>query len=68
MSLKVVGMIGSPRKGMNTDTLVTRVLEGAKAVGAETEKIYLNDLNIMPCQACAKFPAPEPVLRASSGS
>ncbi len=59
MSLKVVGMIGSPRKGMNTDTLVTRVLEGAKAVGAETEKIYLNDLNIKPCQACVKFPAPE---------
>ena len=59
MNLKVVGIIGSPRKGMNTDTLVSKSLEGAESVGAETEKIYLNDLNIMPCQSCAKFPAPD---------
>jgi multimeric flavodoxin WrbA len=59
MTVKVVGIVGSPRKGMNTDTLVTKTLEGALSVGAETEKIYLNDLEIMPCQACIKFPAPE---------
>jgi len=59
MTVKVVGIVGSPRKGMNTDTLVTKALEGTISVGAETEKIYLNDLNIMPCQACAKFPAPD---------
>jgi multimeric flavodoxin WrbA len=58
-SLKVVGIVASPRKGMNTDTLVTKVLEGAKSVGAQTEKIYLNDLEIKPCQACPKYPAPE---------
>jgi hypothetical protein len=58
-SLYVVGFVASPRKGMNTDTLVERVLEGAKSVGADTEKIYLNDLEIKPCQACAKYPAPE---------
>jgi multimeric flavodoxin WrbA len=54
-----VGIIASPRKGMNTDTLVDKVLEGAKSVGANTEKIYLNDLEIKPCQACAKYPAPK---------
>lgn len=59
MPLKVVGIIGSPRKGMNTDTLVTRALDGASSAGAKTEKIYLNDLDIMPCQACERFPAPE---------
>jgi multimeric flavodoxin WrbA len=59
MVLKIVGIIGSPRKGMNTDTLVTKALEGAKSIGAEVEKIYLNDLQIMPCQACKKFPAPD---------
>jgi len=59
MGLKVVGIVGSPRKGMNTDTLVTKVLEGALSGGAETEKIYLNDLEIKPCQACDKSPAPE---------
>jgi len=58
MPLKVAGIIGSPRKGMNTDTLVTRALEGTQSTGAETEKIYLNDLDIMPCQACKNFPAP----------
>jgi hypothetical protein len=58
-SLYVVGVVASPRKGMNTDTLVDKVLEGAKSVGAETEKIYLNDLAIKPCQACAEYPAPK---------
>ena len=58
-NLKVVGIIGSPRKGMNTDTLVTKALEGAQTSGARTEKIYLNDLDILPCQACEKFPSPE---------
>jgi len=59
MGLKVVGIVGSPRKGMNTDTLVTKVLEGALSGGAETEKIHLNDLEIKPCQACDSSPAPE---------
>jgi multimeric flavodoxin WrbA len=39
-NLRVVGIVASPRKGMNTDTLATKVLEGAKSAGAETEKIY----------------------------
>jgi multimeric flavodoxin WrbA len=52
-------MVASPRKGMNTDTLVEKVLEGAKSVGAFTQKISLNDLEIRPCQACAKHPAPK---------
>ncbi len=55
----VVGMVASPRKRMNTDTLVDKVLEGAKSGGANTDKIYLNDLEIKPCQACAKYPAPK---------
>ena len=59
MVLKVVGIVSSPRKKMNTDTFVTKALEGAQSVGAETEKIYLNDLEIKPCQACDRFPAPD---------
>jgi multimeric flavodoxin WrbA len=59
MVLKVVGMVSSPRKKMNTDTFVTKALEGAQSVGAATEKIYLNDLEIKPCQACDRFPAPD---------
>jgi multimeric flavodoxin WrbA len=54
---RVVGIVGSPRKGMNTDTLVIKALEGAQSTGAETARIYLNDLEIRPCQACDRPPA-----------
>ena len=50
--IRVVGIIGSPRKGMNTDTLVQRVLDGCREAGAFVDKIHLNDLDIQPCQAC----------------
>ena len=46
-------------KGMNTDTLVAAALAGARSAGAVTEKIYLNDLDIRPCQACDESPAPD---------
>ncbi len=59
MGIKVVGIVSSPRKNMNTDTFVTKALEGARSIGAEIEKIYLNDLEIKPCQACDRFPAPD---------
>ena len=59
MVIKVVGIVSSPRKNMNTDTFVTKALEGAQSIGAEIEKIYLNDLEIKPCQACERFPAPD---------
>ncbi len=48
--MKILGIVGSPRKGGNTDTLVTRVLEGARSKAAEVEKVYLQGLNIHPCQ------------------
>ena len=50
--MRVTGFIGSPRKGGNTDLLVQRILEGTSEKGAETEIVYLNDLNIQECQAC----------------
>ena len=58
-SVRVAGIVGSPRKGMNTDTLVTQALAGAQSVGAETAKIYLYDLEIRPCQACGESPSPD---------
>jgi len=50
--MKVIGVIGSPRKGGNTEILVERVLSGAKEAGAEVEIFKLNELNIRPCQGC----------------
>ena len=49
---KVVGIVGSPRSGGNTDTIVDEILKGAKESGAETEKILLNKLEINPCDGC----------------
>jgi multimeric flavodoxin WrbA len=50
--MRIIGLVGSPRKKMNTDVLVQAILDGCKGRGAYTEKIYLNNLNIQPCQAC----------------
>jgi len=50
--MKVIGIVGSPRKGGNTEILVESVLEGAKRAGAEIEIYRLNDLTINGCQGC----------------
>ena len=50
--MKVVGFVGSPRKGGNTEIMVEKILKGASESGAETEIFNLNKLNIKPCQAC----------------
>jgi len=49
---KVLGVIGSPRRGGNTEILVDEVLRGAQESGAATEKIVLTQLDIRPCLAC----------------
>src|SRR4030042_733316 len=49
---KILGVIGSPRKKGNTHILVTRILEGAKAEGADTEILFLSDLDIQECDGC----------------
>jgi multimeric flavodoxin WrbA len=56
--VRIVGLVGSPRQGMNTDTLVREALRGAETEGAATEVVHLNRLDIRPCQACHKHPAP----------
>jgi len=50
--MKVLAVVGSPRKGGNTDVLMDQMISGAAGAGAEVEKIYLNDMKITPCQAC----------------
>jgi multimeric flavodoxin WrbA len=56
--MKVCGLIGSPIKDGNVDLLVSQVLAGARSQGAETLKLYLNDMDIRPCQSCGVDPAP----------
>ncbi|MBU4304156.1 MAG: flavodoxin family protein [Candidatus Omnitrophica bacterium] len=50
--ISLIGILGSPRLGGNCDILLEKALEGAAAAGAFTEKIVLNNLSFVPCQAC----------------
>lgn len=49
---RVLGIVGSPRRGGNTEILVDEVLRGAREAGAATEKVILSNLDIAPCDAC----------------
>ncbi len=50
--MQVIAFVGSPRSKGNTDLLIDEILRGAASVGAETDKVILNKLEISPCQAC----------------
>jgi len=50
--VKILGVMGSPRIGGNTDVLMDRALAGAKDAGADVEKIVLDRLDINPCRDC----------------
>ncbi len=47
-----IGIVGSPRKNGNIDTLVGAVLDGAKEAGYTTERYNLNQMKNIGCQAC----------------
>ena len=49
---RMLGIVGSPRRGGNTETLVDEVLHGAEEAGALVEKVILSKLDIAPCRAC----------------
>jgi len=48
----VIALLGSPRKNGNSTVLAKRIIHGAESVGAGAETVYLNGLNIKPCQGC----------------
>ncbi len=55
--MKVLGIMGSPRVGGNTDLLLDEALKGAQSRGAEVEKLSADKLKIAPCReiyACLK--------------
>ncbi len=52
--MKILGIMGSPRVGGNSDLLLDRALVGAKEAGAEVEKIILCRKKISGCLACEK--------------
>jgi multimeric flavodoxin WrbA len=52
--MKVLGVMGSPRVGGNSDILLEQALAGAKEAGAEVGKIILDRLKINGCKDCKK--------------
>ena len=52
--MKVLGILGSPRMGGNSDVLLDQALAGAKDAGAEVEKIILCQKKISGCLDCQK--------------
>jgi len=50
--VKILGIVGSPRVGGNTELLVTEALKAAAAEGAETELLRLAEREIKPCDGC----------------
>ena len=59
--MKVMAIIGSPRRGGNTELLVDRVIEGCRSRGnTEIEKVFIADRNIQYCSGCLTCTFPPP--------
>ncbi|HTY75251.1 MAG TPA: flavodoxin family protein [Candidatus Nanoarchaeia archaeon] len=55
--MNVLGFVASPRRGANTDLIVSAILYGAGSANHTIDKVYLYDVDIGPCvdcQACKK--------------
>jgi multimeric flavodoxin WrbA len=52
MAKKLLAVVGSPRKGGNTDVLVDQALDAFVKKGGDSAKVVLSSLNIGPCTGC----------------
>ncbi len=52
--MKVLALIGSPRRGGNTELLVDQILRGCGSRGDGTEKLRLYDIGIEACIDCRR--------------
>ena len=50
--MKVIALNGSPRKEWNTAQILQSALEEARAQGAQTELVQLNELHYSGCRSC----------------
>jgi len=50
--MRVLAVLGSPRKQGNTEILVDEILKGAEAKGHVAERLRLYDYRILPCLDC----------------
>lgn len=52
MKRKLLAIVGSPRKGGNTDLLVDEAIDAFQVAGGEVEKVQVSELQINPCTGC----------------
>ena len=50
--MKIIGIIGSPRKGGNTEIMIKEALKAVEKEGVEIDVIRLYDLDLKPCDGC----------------
>jgi multimeric flavodoxin WrbA len=50
--MRVLGIVGSPRKSGNTEILMREVLKVAQQAGCETEMFLMSGKQVAPCDAC----------------
>lgn len=50
--MKMLVLLGSPRKGGNSETLARQIAAPIEEGGGSVEYIHLNSLNLRPCQGC----------------
>lgn len=50
--MKLTAILGSPRAGGNTDTITSRLLDGAIESGCDVERVALRNLKIRGCIGC----------------
>jgi multimeric flavodoxin WrbA len=49
---KILVLFSSPRKKGNSAALANQIIKGSASEGANVEAVFLNGMNISPCQAC----------------
>ena len=50
--MKILALIGSPRKNSNCEIIVDEIAKGAAENGHEVVKYIIQDLDIAPCSGC----------------
>jgi len=55
----IIGISGSATPQGSTDILVEKALEGARTSGQPGKFYRLNEMKVLPCQACGRSPEPD---------
>jgi multimeric flavodoxin WrbA len=50
--MRILGIVGSPRKNGNTEILMNEALKVARDAGCETEMFRMSEKQVAPCDAC----------------